>query len=101
MFSGYDATNEEVPEHLSDLREMMRKGKCYIYDVDDAAYASVAFKLLKVANGDKDALKDVAEYIQKQHLEMKMASENHATFIKGVVSWLYWAKAWTIRKLPV
>ena len=101
MFSGYDATKEEVPEHLSDLREMMRKSKCYICDVDDAAYASVAFNLLKVARGDTDALEKVVQYIQKQHIELEMAREKHATFMKEVISWLYRAKAWTIRKPSV
>jgi hypothetical protein len=101
MFSGYDETKEEVPEHLAELREMFRKGSSYVYDVDDAAYASVAFKLMEVANGDKDALKDVVKYIQKQHIDLKLERAKRETFMKEIVSWLYWAKAWTIRKPSV
>ena len=98
MFCGYDLVKQEVPEHLGSLREMLNSGQCCISDVDDAAYAAIAFKLMKVVNGDKEACKDVSEYIQQQHRELKQVKESQKHLIKELASWLYWAANWTMRK---
>ena len=96
MLYGIDLTKEEVPEHLHGLRETIRKSS--VTDNDDAAYADIAFKLLKAVDGDKGALNEVAVYIQRQHRDLEVVRENYAGLLRGVSSWLYWAKNWTIKK---
>lgn len=97
-FTGYEWAKSEVPEHLEGLRAAFQDGSCYIGDIDEEEYARIAFQLLKISTGGKDSLKEVAEYIQKQHQALKQAKEQHIVFAKAVSSWLYWAKNWTVRK---
>lgn len=94
--TGIELVQEEVPEHLQALQEGIRKEVIQIED--DAEYAEVAFNLMKVGEGDKEAMKEVVAYIQKQHRALKHANESRERFLRLVSSWMYWAKNWTVRK---
>lgn len=95
-FMGSSLVGEVVPEHLDALRDEMLK--VTVYFPDDKQYAEIAFALLKVGKGDAAALEEVVNYIQNQHRDLKRATEKIETLTRFVVSWMYWAKNWTMRK---
>lgn len=93
--SVWDLTKEEVPEHLLPLKEIIHKANCF--DVRDEEYAAIGYKLILVCDGDKKALKEVADFIQKQQSSLKNMERNFNEFIRQVISWMYWAKYWVVR----
>ena len=95
-FVGSSLTGEVVPEHLDALKNEMCR--VTVYYPDDKKYAEIAFALIKVGQGDAQALAEVVAYIQRQHLDLQEANEKLEKLTRFVVNWMYWAKNWTMRK---
>ena len=90
----YDEMNK-VPEHLKGIGDVV---KTYMSrEVDEKEAADIAFTILAL-EGDKAAIKKVAEYIRKQNQNLRWAYENHNKFANDVFQWVGWAVNWTMRK---
>jgi len=94
--SMYENLSEEVPEHLEPLKKILYSG-CFFQE-DDKDYARIGFKLLEVANGDKEAIKEVSTFIQRERQRLRSLENTQKTLIEQSTQWLYWAKNWTMRK---
>ena len=85
------------PEHLRGITDILNKNQ-YPAEVEDDEYAKAAFDLILVAEGDKEALKRVSEFIQTQHRLRKDVARSYNSFRDSVHTWIGWATNWTQRK---
>jgi hypothetical protein len=91
----FDNLKEEVPEHLEPLKKIIYSGCFFPYD--EKEYGEIGYKLLDVASGNKEALKDISTFIRRQHQTILSIQESRKTLVQQATQWLYWAKNWTVR----
>ena len=78
---------KEVPAPLRDALYYLNG--YYHMDVDEENHSKIAFLLLEL-EGDKAAIKEISEYIQKQHADIKFEKEktwNIANKFLAVFNW--------------
>ena len=85
----------KVPEHLKELDNL----RCNIYpsEIDAEKYANTAFDLMKVSEGDKEALKRVTEFIQSMYRDNKSNVRSLTNLKDKIGSYVYWGTHWTVR----
>lgn len=87
--------NKKIPKHLEGLETILDQQ--FVRQPDNDNYAEIAFTLIE-AEGDKESIKEVADYIQRAHRKIKDQAEAHAKMIRDVKGWIRWAEVWTLHK---
>jgi hypothetical protein len=89
---------KDWPEHLHDGVDLLNKYGAYVPEVNEVQYAEIAFLLLTASDGDREALKKIASFIQSEHNRVKDLTSRLEEFGYKYCNWLQWAKRWTRKK---
>jgi len=85
-----------VPPHLEDLKMSASSAETYNFRIREDEYSEIGFLLLDVANGNKEALKRVSDFIRMEHRMLKDSYENTGRFIDKVETWLVNNRNWVV-----
>lgn len=72
--------DKKTPKHLEGLEKILNQQ--FVRQPDGDNYAEIAFTLIE-AEGDKESIKAVADYIQRSHKTIKDRAAAHAKMINN------------------
>lgn len=85
-----------VPSYLEDLKIATFNAEICNSQIREEEYAEIGFLLLDIANGNKDALKKVSDFIRMEHRRLKDSYENMERFVYTVENWLINNRNWVV-----